>query len=219
LPQPAAIIDLPQAGQAAVVVSTAMPPLGDERATGAVLNEVLGGGYSSRLNQEIRIKRGLSYGAGSQVDGRRAAAVLRVVVQTKNPSAAEVVGLIQAELDRLSATPVDAAELEARKAALIGGFSRGVETTAGLGGAVASLVIAGLPPASLGGRIPALSAVSAADVQRFASTRLGPSQRRVVVAGDAASIGDALKQAIPGIVQVPAAALNLESGDGLTASP
>jgi zinc protease len=217
LPQRAALIDLPQAGQAAVVVSSTMPPLGEGRAAAAVLNEVLGGNFSSRLGQEIRIKRGLSYGAGSQIDARREAATMRVIVQTQNASATEVVGLVQHELDRLIAAPVEAAELDARKAALIGGFSRAVETTAGLGAGVASLIVAGLPVAELGRRIDALAAVQAGDLQALAAVLLAPERRRVVVAGDGAKIADALTAALPGLQRVPAAALALERSDGLTA--
>ena len=142
---------------------------------------MLGGGYSSRLNQEIRIKRGLSYGAGSTLDARREAALFRVAVQTKNESAAEVVGLVQAEIDRLMNEPIAADELAARKLTLIGGFSRSVETTAGLATAIRTLVVANRPPAELKERIGQLEAVSAADIQRYAAAHLGaapPSPRR-----------------------------------------
>ena len=88
LPMPAAVIDMPQAGQAAVVLAVPVPRLGADRAAAAVLNSVLGGGFSSRLSQEIRIKRGLSYGAFSQLDARPLGGALRLVVQTKNESAA-----------------------------------------------------------------------------------------------------------------------------------
>ncbi|HKX84157.1 MAG TPA: pitrilysin family protein, partial [Pyrinomonadaceae bacterium] len=69
-----AVIDLPNSGQAAVTYARRLRegrtdfneatnrPIFFEA---SVLNSLLGGGYSSRLNQEIRIKRGLSYGAGS----------------------------------------------------------------------------------------------------------------------------------------------------------
>ena len=57
-----AVVDMPAAGQAGVVLALPLPPRqGAERAAADVLDAVLGGGYSSRLNQEIRIKRGLSY--------------------------------------------------------------------------------------------------------------------------------------------------------------
>ncbi len=73
------VVDLPNSGQAAVaftknaqaggrIVWNDKKNVGETSTAyfpGLVLNSILGGGYSSRLNQEIRIKRGLSYGAGS----------------------------------------------------------------------------------------------------------------------------------------------------------
>lgn len=217
LAQTTAVIDMPQSGQAAVIVAAKLPPLGADRATAAVMNAVLGGGFSSRLNQEIRIRRGLSYSAGSALDARPGGGSLRAVVQTKNESAAEVVTLVQGELDQLAAAPVGAAELAARKATLIGDFSRSVETTAGLGSAVKSLIVAGLPPDDLRTRIEALSAVSATDVQRYAAANLGTAGRRVVVAGESAKFVEALKAASPRLVIVPAAKLDLDRGTGLSA--
>ena len=212
-----AVIDMPQSGQAAVIVAAPLPPLGADRATASVMNAVLGGGYSSRLNQQIRIQRGLSYSAGSAIDARPGGGALRAVVQTKNESAAEVVTLVQGELDRLAAAPVGADELAARKATLIGDFSRSVETTAGLAAAIKALIVAGLPPADLRHRIEALAAVSAADVQRYAAANLGAAGRRIVVAGDAARFAEALKAASPGLAIVPAGQLDLDLATGLRA--
>ena len=176
---------------------------------------MLGSGYSSRLNQEIRIKRGLSYGASSALDPRRESALFRVAVQTKNESAAEVVGLVQGEIDRLIAEPVGADELAARKTTLIGGFSRSVETTAGLAAAIRALVVANRPPAELKTRIGSLEAVSADDIQRYAAAHLGAAHRRIAVAGEASIFGAALKTALPGAVTIGQDALDLEQGEGL----
>jgi len=211
-----AIVDMAQSGQAGVVLALALPERsGSERAIGAVLNAVLGGGYSSRLNQEVRIKRGLSYGAGSSLDARREAALFRVAVQTKNESAAEVVGLVQAEIDRLMKEPIPAEELAARKLTLIGGFSRSVETTAGLAAAIRALVVANRSPAELRERIGELEAVSAADIQRYAAAHLGSANRRVAVAGEARAFSVALKASEPGLVIIGQDALDLERSDGL----
>ena len=215
LPPTMAAIDMPKADQAAVVVAVPLPPLGSERATAAVLNSVLGGNFSSRLNQEIRIRRGLSYGVSSQLDARPQGGALYIVVQTRNAAAAEVVTLVQAELDRLIAAPVPDEELAARKAALIGGFGRSIETTAGLGNAMRSLVVAGLPVRELRGRIAALTAVTADAVQRFAASHLAAGGRRVVVAGEGAEFGAALQAQAPALVTVKQGALDLERDDGL----
>ena len=220
LPQSFAIIDMPSSDQAAVTLAVSVPPRGADRAVADVTNSVLGGGYSSRLNQEIRIKRGLSYGAGSLLDARRQGGLLRASVQTKNESAAEVVALLQSEFDGLASAPVPDDELDARKATLIGEFSRSVETTAGLTAAVSGLVVSGLPTAELRQRIGALTAVNASDVQRYAMTYLGTAQRRVVVvAGESGKFTDALRAAVPqgapAIAVVKQSTLDLEFNDGL----
>ena len=212
----AAVIDMPESGQASVVVLAPLPPLGPDRAVGAVLNAVLGGGYSSRLNQEVRIKRGLSYGASSQFDNRVRGGSLAAAVQTKNESAATVLGLVQTELDRLIDTPVGADELAARKATLIGGFSRAVETTAGLGAVLRSLIVAGLPLAEAGERVDNLVRVTAGDVQRLAASHLGSASRRVVVAGDAAKFRTELQLVLPGAAMVNARELDLERSKALS---
>ena len=128
---------MPGAGQAAVAV--ARDTLARARPAfyrAIVANAVLGGGYSARLNQEIRIRRGLSYGSGSGIDARRAAGPVRSPpTQTRNDAAAEVLGLVLAEMRRLGAEPIPAAELTARRASLTGDFGRDIETTAGTAGA------------------------------------------------------------------------------------
>ncbi|MED5619429.1 M16 family metallopeptidase [Ideonella sp. BN130291] len=211
-PGNAVVIDMPGAGQAGVALALPTMPAGaPERFDAEVTNAVLGMGYSSRLNQEIRIKRGLSYGARSDADLRRQAGALRVAVQTKNPSAAEVVGLIGAELDRLVQAPVGADELSARKASLIGGFSRSLETTQGLADEVASLAVVGLPLADLTQRIQHLDAVTPAQVQGFAASYFGPPRRRVVVAGVASEFLPALKAQAGPVAVVPVQSLDLES--------
>ena len=216
LPMALTVIDMPQSGQAAVVVVLPVPDSERDRATRDVMNSVLGAGYSSRLNQEIRIKRGLSYGAGSRLDARREGGVLRVSVQTKNESAAEVLALVQGELDGLAKAPVGSEELAARKATLIGNFSRSVETTAGLNEAVGSLIVAGRSPAELQRRIDALVAVSPAEIQAYAAATLQPARRRVVVAGVAAQFMEALKAQGAPVTLVPQNALDLERSDSLT---
>jgi zinc protease len=212
-----AVVDMKRSGQASVVMALPLPERSDgQLAVGAVLNSILGGGYSSRLNQEIRIKRGLSYGVASSVEARRESALLRISAQTKNESAAEVVGLMQAELDRLMAQPVPADELAARKTTLIGNVSRSVETTAGLAGSIRALIVAGRPASELKTRIASLEAVNAADIQRYAAAQFGAARRRIAVAGEASSFGAALQATLPDAVTVGRDALDVERSEGLS---
>jgi zinc protease len=212
------VIDMPSAGQAGVTLTLPLPPRrGTDWATGAVLNSVLGGGYSSRLNQEIRVKRGLSYGAGSSISGRQGSALFTASVQTKNESAAEVLSLLQAEIDRVAQVPIGDEELTARKAGLIGGFSRSVETSAGLASAIDALIVSGRSPAELKTQIGTLEAVRAAEVQRYAAANFGTANRRVAIAGVADRFATDLKAAAPGLQTIAADQLDLDRPSGLQA--
>jgi len=211
-----AVVDMPAAGQAGVVLALPLPPRqGAERAAADVLDAVLGGGYSSRLSQEIRIKRGLSYAVQSRIEPRGRSGLLQAALQTKNESAAEVVSLLLAEFDRVMQAPVPAEELASRKLSLIGGFSRSVETTAGLASAIRSLVASERSPADLKTRIAALEAVGPADVQRYAAAHFGAADRRLAVAGVAERFAGALRVAAPGLVVVGQQQLDLERAEGL----
>ncbi|MFY8139397.1 MAG: M16 family metallopeptidase, partial [Caulobacter sp.] len=139
------IIDLPNAGQAAVTVTRRGIARGDDRYyAGIVANTVLGGGYSARLNQEIRVKRGLAYGAGSGLSARRVVGGFSASTQTKNESAGEVIGLIRGEMSRMATVPATPAELAARKSVLVGGFGRDLGTTDGLAGVLGGLAVSGV---------------------------------------------------------------------------
>ena len=192
------VIDQHGAGQAGVVAAHVAPPRNDAGYyAGTVADAVLGGGYSARLNEEIRIKRGLSYGAGSDLDTRRNAGVWLASAQTKNPSAPQVVELMLGEFERLGSTPVSADELAARKATLIGGYGRSLETTAGLAGQVGDLAVHDVDLGEVGRFIERVQAVTPAQIQDYARAHLDAGDMHVVVAGDAAQFADALRAKRP----------------------
>ncbi|HEX2595117.1 MAG TPA: pitrilysin family protein [Luteimonas sp.] len=203
-------IDQHGAGQAGVVAAHLAPPRKDaDFYAGTVANAVLGGSYSARLNEEIRIKRGLSYGASSRLDPRRDSGLWLASAQTKNPSAPQVVDLMLGEFARLGTSAVAADELAARKATLIGGYGRSLETTAGLAAQVGDLAIYDVDLADIGRYIQRVQAVTPAQVQAYAKAHLGDA--RVVVVGDAAQFGDALKKAHPDAQVLAADAVDLDS--------
>jgi zinc protease len=77
------VVDMPEAGQAAVLrAKPAIKRSDPDYYSASVANAALGTGFVSRLNREIRIKRGLSYGAGSSIDPRREAGSLSASAQT-----------------------------------------------------------------------------------------------------------------------------------------
>jgi len=205
------VIDLPQAPQAAVMLARVTIPRADPRFYPMlVANTALGGGYSARLNQEVRVKRGLAYGASSSFDARREAGPLSAATQTKNESVVPVIGLIRDAMRGLGQVPVPAAELEARKATLTGSFGRAIETTDGLAGYTAGLVVEGVPLAEIGRYAASVNAVTPGQVQEVARALVDPAAASTVVVGDARLFLPALKAAKIAADVIPAAALDLD---------
>lgn len=206
------VIDLPGTGQAAVTLAKPAITRADPNYyAGLVTNAVLGVGYSSRLNQEIRIKRGLSYGAGSSLTPQGRFGGFSARVQTKNESAGQVVSLVQAELTRLAAEPASASELTARKSVLVGGFGRDLGTSEGLADILGNLAIYGVSLDEIQSYASKVEAVSASDVQAFAKTMMDPAQTSIILAGDLKAMGESLAKAVPNATVIPAAKLDLDS--------
>ena len=206
------VIDMPNSGQAAVAVARPGIARNDPRYfQAAVADAVLGGGYSSRLNQEIRIRRGLSYGSGSALTAGRAAGPFFAVTQTRNDAAGEVLGLTLGEMRRLGNEPVAQGELDARRASLTGGFGRDIETTEGTANRIAANVQRGLAPSAIETYLPAVIAVSPADVQAAAAALLLDAGSTIVVVGEAAKFVAELRTLYPTLTLIPLAELNLDS--------
>jgi zinc protease len=205
------VIDKPDAGQAAVYLAR----IGINRKDpdyfrGIVTNSVLSG-YSGRLNQEIRIKRGLSYGAGSSLDTRRDVGPFAASAQTKNESGAEVADLLIGEINRLSSSPPADPELTPRKAVLIGNFSRNLETVSGLVAQVSSLALYGLPLDEINHYIQNVQTINTADVQKFAGSRLDAKGANIIIVGNAKQFLPALTKSFPNVEVIPVAELDLNS--------
>lgn len=188
------VVDMPDAGQAAVAVGRQGIRRSDPAYFRAlVANSILGGGYSSRLNQEIRIKRGLSYGAGSSFQPRASVGPFIARTETKNESAADVAGIIVDEMGRLSTSDVPEAELTPRKAVLIGEFGQSLETTSGIVDQVSSLALHNLPLTNINAYVPGVQGVTAEDVRKFATSNVG-SDMNVVIVGDASKFLEPLQK-------------------------
>ena len=154
-----------------------------------VANAVLGGGYSARLNQELRIRRGLSYGAFSQAESQPAGGMLTAQAQTRHASAIQALTLMRAEIARMTELPPAADELAARQASLLGSFARRLQTTGGLAALVTGQWIQGRPLADLAGYSDAVLTVRPEQVRDFARLHWGAERLRAVVVGDLAAMG------------------------------
>jgi len=206
------VIDMPDAGQASVVATRKGLRRNDPLYfTAIVANSVLGGGYSSRLNEEIRVKRGLSYGAGSAFDLRRDVGAFSASAQTKNESAAEVAGLLVDEMARLGTDEVQETELVPRKAGLIGNFARSLETSAGIVDRVSFLALHGLSPDEISRYVAGVQGIKPGEVREFATQYFGAAGTSVVIVGDAKKFLEPLKKRFPDAEVIPIEQLDLNA--------
>jgi len=205
------VVDKPDAGQAAVLVARAGITRRDaDFFTGLVANSVLSG-YSGRLNQEIRIKRGLSYGAGSTLDARRDVGPFSASAQTKNLSAALVADLLMKEVTRLSTEPVPDLEMVPRKAVVSGNFARNLETAAGLVSQVGSLALHGIQFEEINRYLGNVQSITAVDLQRFAAARLGAKETNIIIVGNAKEFLPELRKLYTQVEVIPVAELDLNT--------
>jgi zinc protease len=202
------VLDAPGSAQTAVVIGLRAAPRSDPAFVALNAANIV---LSKRINDEVRVKRGLSYGGGSLYVARRDGGHLLALSQTKNESAAEVVDLILAEIARLGAAPIDAGELKRRVILLAGTRGRSLESTDGVAGVLNELVSAGAPLSDFQAYETALLATTPATAQAAIRAQLHPDQAWVLVVGDSAKFIDALRAKHPQVEVVPLAGLNISA--------
>ncbi|HZZ32164.1 MAG TPA: pitrilysin family protein [Phenylobacterium sp.] len=206
------LIDLPGAGQAAVNLAKSSIARSDpDYYSGIVANTLLGGGYSSRLNLEIRVKRGLSYGASSNLSANRTTGSFRAAAQTKNETAPQVLDLMVEQMTSLGTAPASADELTARKANLVGSYGRRLATTGGLADTLGNLALYGVPLDEITRYTTRVEAVTPAQAQAFAARVMDPAKASVIIAGDAKAFAAALKAKRPDLEVIAVDKLDLDS--------
>ncbi len=155
-----------------------------------VMNAILGGLFSSRINLNLREAHGYTYGAYSTFEWRRAPGPFVVSTAVKSEVTADAVREIVGEIVRMRETAVSESELTLATDYLDGVFPIRYETTAAIASALAMLVVHGLPDSFYDEYRANVRAVTAAHVLRAARTHLHPDRLRIVVVGDANAIGD-----------------------------
>ena len=168
----------------------------------SVMSAILGGLFNSRLNRKLREEKGYTYGAGAGFELRRAAGpfAARAAVNTEVtvPAVVDVI----AELDRMRDGPIDDAELHAARDYLVGVFPLRFETPPAVVGAIAGLIIHGLPFDELERYRPSIEAVGHPDVLAAAQAHVRPAEAAIVLVGDADTFLPALEGAELGPVVI-----------------
>lgn len=148
-----------------------------------VLNTVLGGAFTSRLNTNLREKHGYAYGASSTFDMRADAGPFYAAAGVQTDKTSEALREFFNELTAIR-TLVPADELEKAKNYLALLLPRNFETSSNLASSLSQMFIYSLPDDYFATYTDRIRAVTSADVQRVAQKYIQPDRFAVVVIGD-----------------------------------
>ncbi|HEX8905982.1 MAG TPA: pitrilysin family protein, partial [Longimicrobiaceae bacterium] len=153
-----------------------------------VMNAILGGTFSSRMNLNLRERLGYTYGASSSFASRRQPGLFSMSTAVQTEVTAHSVSEMLREMREMREAPVSGAELEDARNFLAGVFPLGLQTTDGVAGKLSTIATYGLPDDYYDHYRDGLLSVTAADVLDAAQRRLWPDRASVVIAGDAEKI-------------------------------
>ena len=169
-----------------------------------VLNTVLGGSFTSRLNTNLREEHGYAYGASSQFDMRLSAGPFVAAAGVQSDKTVESLKEFFKELDGIR-QPIPADELKRAKNYEALGFPAGFEATADMAGNLIQLVVYGLPETFFTEFVPKIQGTTAAEVLKAAAQYIQSDKFAVVVVGDLAKIEKPIRDANLGPVRVVSA--------------
>lgn len=166
-----------------------------------VLNTVLGGSFTSRLNQNLREEHGYAYGASSAFDMRLSAGPFVAAAGVQTDKTAEALREFFNELTGIT-KPVGAEELAKAKNYIALGFPAEFETSGDLSRGVEELIVYKLPETYFERYVANVQAVTADAVQKAAARYIEPSRFAVVVVGDRKTIEPPIRALSLGPIRV-----------------
>ncbi|HYW07333.1 MAG TPA: pitrilysin family protein [Longimicrobium sp.] len=167
-----------------------------------VLNTLLGGAFTSRLNTNLREKRGWSYGARSGYSMRLGAGPFTAQAGVMTGATDSALVEFVSELNRIRSEPVMAEELDKAKRYVALGFPQTFETNPQVASQLANLVTYGLDPAFFSSYVQRVMAVTSDDVRRVANQYVRPGNSVIVVVGDRAKVEAGIRAANLGAVEI-----------------
>jgi predicted Zn-dependent peptidase len=158
-----------------------------------VMNTVLGGSFTSRLNQHLREDKGYTYGAGSAFGMRREAGPFLARAEIMADKSDSALFIFMNDLQSMHDS-VPATELEKAKQYIQLGMPMDFETNGSIANQLSTYALYGLPLDEPTRAVSRVGAVTAADVASVARKYLDPSKFAIVVAGDAKTLVPMLRR-------------------------
>jgi zinc protease len=196
------LIDVPGAAQSEIRIGRVGPP----RATPdyfplIVMNTILGGSFTSRLNQNLREEHGYTYGAGSQFDFRLSTGPFLAGAAVQTDKTAPALSEFFKELEGIR-KPVGEQELTKARNYVALRYAAGFETTGELAGKLEDKVVYDLPDDFFTSYADRVRRVTASDLARVTAQAVDPRSMVIVIAGDRKKIEPGIRALKLGPIRV-----------------
>lgn len=190
------IVDKPGAAQSVITIGqVGVPRNNPDYFPLTVLNSILGGQFTSRVNMNLREDKGYTYGARTSWAFRKGAGPFEASADVQTAVTKESVVEFMKELNGIRGSiPLTDTELEYSKQSLIRRFPAGFETVGQISGQLSNLVVYGLSDSYFNNYIRDIQAVTAKDVDRVANKYLTPDKMAILIVGDRSVIEPKLKE-------------------------
>ncbi len=159
-----------------------------------VMNQILGGSFSARLNQNLREKHGFTYGSNSQLNSDELVGRFTASASVRNEVTDSAVYELMAELRRMVEEPVSEPELLAAKASIAGSFGRSLERPQTIASFAVNTAKYNLPKDYYSTYLKRLDGVTIEQVQAIAKKYIKPDQAYIEVVGKGSEIAASLKK-------------------------
>jgi zinc protease len=183
------LVDFPGKPQSVLVVGQpAVPRSSPDALALRAFNSVLGGSFTSRLNQNLREQHGYTYGAGSQFAFGVWRGPFAASTAVKTDVTGAALGEVLAELARIVEKPLLQEELDKARALLAYELVGTLSHADQLAEALQEMALDGLPPDELRTTVSRLQALTPESVLAAARRALDPARMTISIAGDAAKV-------------------------------
>jgi zinc protease len=182
----------------------AMPRKDPDFLTAFVVNHILGGGgFTAKLMEEVREKRGLAYSVYTYLQPYKHASIMIGSVATKNASMAESLKIIRQQIKKMAEDGPSAEDLAAAKSYLTGSYALRFDTNSKIAAQLLGLMVEGFGPEYVENRNKMIEAITIEDAKRVAARLFKPDDLIVTVVGEPAGLKSAAPAAMQPAVAVP----------------
>jgi len=164
---------------------------------GQVFNQVFGGSFNSRLNSTVRVKEGLTYGAGGGFSAEKEPGRLIASTFTKNETTAATIKAVLGVIASMGTEEPTAEELSDAQSSITGSFGLSLETPQDVAGRAFDLKFYGLPGNYYETYLQEVNRLTASQIIEFARQNVENSKLTIVVVGDAKEVQQSLEEIAP----------------------